>query len=119
MCGMVKWQRQKVPRIRKKKVKAWMNIFGVKEKGSWHGLDNGSWSQNKCASCEYERESLEKAAKMFIAQAQGTTRIHGVWTKVSGLGEPTQPTSDLEESHKIDKKKLPFEGEYNNVVMVI
>jgi hypothetical protein len=29
-------------RIKRCKVRAWMNVLGVKSKGSWHGLNKGS-----------------------------------------------------------------------------
>jgi hypothetical protein len=40
-----------------------MNVLGVKGKGSWHGLDNRSWSRNKDASCEHDQGSLKKEQK--------------------------------------------------------
>ena len=30
------------------KYKACMSVLGVKGKGLWHELDNGSWSKNMC-----------------------------------------------------------------------
>jgi hypothetical protein len=47
-----------------------MSVLGVKGKGSWYELENGSWSWNKGASCEHEQESLEKEQKSSWHKAQ-------------------------------------------------
>jgi hypothetical protein len=46
------------------KVRTWMSILGVKGKGSWHELDNGSWSWNKGASYKHEWGPWRRSKKV-------------------------------------------------------